>query len=103
MANEAESYLNTRDVFVTIEVTAEVVYVLRNIYSMDRAVIAETLVGFLELVRCRDMDVLRLALETFGENNLDFVDCVLYGYYVEKGAQIATFDQKLLKMIDESR
>ena len=49
---------------------------LRNIYSMDRAVIAETLVGFLELVRCRDMDVLRLALETFGENNLDFVDCV---------------------------
>ena len=70
---------------------------------MDRAVIAETLVGFLELVRCRDMDVLRLALETFGENNLDFADCVLYGYYVEKGAQIATFDKKLLKMIDESR
>ena len=103
MANEAESYLNTRDVFVTIEVTAEVVYVLRNIYSMDRAVIAETLVGFLELVRCRDMDVLRLALETFGENNLDFVDCVLYGYYVEKDTQIATFDKKLLKMIDESR
>ena len=49
---------------------------LRNIYSMDRAVISETLVGFLELVRCRDMDVLRLALETFGEHTLDFVDCV---------------------------
>lgn len=70
---------------------------------MDRTVIAETLVGFLELVRCRDMDVLRLALETFGENNLDFADCVLYGYYFEKDAQIATFDKKLLKMIDESR
>lgn len=31
---------------------------------------------------------------------LDFVDCLLYGYKREKGINIVTFDQKLLKRLD---
>jgi len=36
MANRAEQYLNAGDVHVTIEVIAELVYVLRGVYSLER-------------------------------------------------------------------
>ena len=103
MAEKAEEYLNAGDVSVTVEVVAEVVYVLRGVYSLERGKIAETLRQFLELVGCRDRDVLRLALDTYGARNLDFVDCVLYAYHKENGTKIATFDKKLLRLLEEGR
>ena len=47
----------------------------------------------------QEMDVLNLALDTYAERNLDFVDCVLYGYHAVKDVKIATFDKKLLKLM----
>ena len=55
--------------------------------------------AFLCQVQCRDMRVLELALDTYGARSLDFVDCVLYAYHVVKGAELATFDKKLLKLL----
>jgi predicted nucleic-acid-binding protein len=101
MADQAEQYLNSENAFVTIEVIAEVVYVLKSVYSLKRTAIADTVKGFLNLADCREMDVVRVALDTFAAHNLDFVDCVLYGYNRVKGIQIATFDKKLLKLIAE--
>lgn len=85
---------------VTIEVIAETVYVLKSVYRMERRKIADTLKAFLEIVECRDGEVLRVALETYGGENLDFVDCVLYGYHQVNNAEIATFDKKLLKLLN---
>lgn len=99
MANRAEQYLNAGDVHVTIEVIAELVYVLRGVYSLERGQIADTVKAFLCQVQCRDMRVLELALDTYGARSLDFVDCVLYAYHVVKGAELATFDKKLLKLL----
>ena len=99
MAEKAEQYLNTGNVFITVEVIAEVVYVLKGVYSLDRQKISETIKGFLQLVNCKEKDVLNLALDIFGERNLDFVDCVLFGYHRIKGAQIATFDKKLQRQL----
>ena len=101
MADKAEDYINGGNVSVAIEVIAEVVYVLKGVYSMERDEIANAVKGFLELVSCQDVDVLNLALDTYAERNLDFVDCVLYGYHVVKDIEIATFDKKLLKLINE--
>ena len=103
MAEKAEQYLNTGDVFVSIEVIAEVVYVLKGLYAMARDIIVDTVKGFLDLVSCQEMDVLQVALDTYGDRNLDFVDCVLYGYHAVKGAEIATFDKKLLKLLSTSK
>ena len=100
MAETAEQYIDTGDAAVTIEVIAEAVYVLRGVYAMERSLIAETLKSFLQLVDCEDKDVLNAALETYKAKPLDFVDCVLYGYHAVKGAEIATFDQKLLKLLN---
>lgn len=100
MAAMAEWYLNEAAVTVTIEVIAEAVYVLKSVYRMERGKISDTLADFLELTECRDRDVLRVALETYGAQNLDFVDCVLYGYHKAQNLDVATFDKKLLKLLN---
>ena len=102
MADQAERVLNSGEAVVTIEVMAEVVYVLKGVYAMERDKIADTLKGFLKLTGCQERDVLNLALDTFGDRNLDFIDCVLYGYHSVKGYEIATFDKKLLKLVSGS-
>ena len=99
MADTAERFLNTGNAYVTIEVIAEVVYVLKGVYSMKRTVIADVIHGFMRLVKCQEPAVLDLALDTYRKHSIDFVDCVLYGYHQVKGAEIATFDKKLLKLI----
>ena len=100
MNETAKSYLIAGNVSVTIEIMAEVVYVLRKVYGVEPQAIADMLIDFLELVECRDCDVLILALNTYAVHNLDFVDCVLYAYNKICGFEIATFDKKLLRLIN---
>ena len=87
------------DVWVTLEVAAEVVYVLKGVYHLDRQEISEKLMQFLELAECKENIVLRQALHTYAVQNLDFVDCILYAYNKVKGIEIATFDKKLLHLL----
>ena len=42
-----------------------------------------------------------LGLKTFAEQNLDFVDCVLYAYNQVKGYKIETFDKKLKCLLEK--
>lgn len=69
---------------------------------MSREESSETIGNFLGLVDCSDMDVLSSAVQTYGERNLDFVDCVLFAYHRERNIEIGTFDKKLLNLIRES-
>ena len=101
MSQKAEEYINAGDVAVTIEVIAEVIYVLKGVYSLEREKISDAVKQFMELVYCQEKEVLSLALDTFAERNLDFVDCVLYSYHKVKNVTIATFDKKLPKLIGE--
>ena len=99
MADKAENYLRQNIVTVTLEVIAEVIYVLKGVYHMDRNTIAKTVGDFLQTVDCRDSDVADLALATYGRENLDFVDCVLYAYHKLDNLEVATFDKKLLRLL----
>ena len=60
MADKAEQYLDAGNVWVTIEVIAEVIYVLKGVYSLERDKITETIKDFLDLVCCQEHDVLLL-------------------------------------------
>ena len=102
MADKAERRLEFGDVYVTIEVLAEVVYVLKGVYSMERKLITDTIKGFLGLVKCQYIEVVNTALDIYEKSSLDFVDCVLFGYHSVEGAEIATFDKKLLHLINKS-
>ena len=102
MAAVAENCINAESAYITIEVAAEVVYVLNSVYSMERGKISEILIDFLDLVACTEKEVLVCALKTYQVHKLDFVDCVLYGYNSVHSLKIATFDKKLLKLINQS-
>lgn len=40
-----------------------------------------------------------IGMETYAEQNLDFVDCLLYAYKHVKKYDILTFDKKLNKLL----
>ncbi len=101
MAEHAENLIENKTVEVTTEVIAEVVYVLKGVYQLERNEIVNVLISFLGNVTCQSSEILHLALETFGKVNLDFVDCVLYAYNKIDGSEIATFDKKLIKLLSE--
>lgn len=83
----------------TAEVLAEVVYVLAGVYGAECRQIAETVGAFLEEVEVPHPLALRYAFRLYGQSKLDFVDCVLAGYHHVDGAEILTFDKKLLKAL----
>ena len=92
MADEAEKIIKDGSVLLTTEVVAEVVYVLKGVYSIDREQIASCLLEFLSEVSISEEQVVRLGLEIYAEQNLDFVDCILYAYNRIKGNKVRTFD-----------
>lgn len=102
MADEAEKIIKGGSVLVTTEVIAEVVYVLKGVYSIERGKITSCLLEFISEVSVPEEKVVRLGLETYAEHNLDFVDCVLYAYNRVKGYEVRTFDRKLKKLIGVS-
>lgn len=100
MADIVEEYITSCDVIITIEVIAEVVYVLRKVYALERQMVSNEVKNFAALVKCKECDVLNLAIDTYATNNLDFVDCILYAYNKIDGFEIATFDKKLLRLLN---
>ncbi len=85
----------------TAEVLAEVVYVLKGIYQVERRDIAETVGAFLEEVSVPHKAAIAYACKLYGETKLDFVDCILAGYHLVEGAKILTFDKKLNNAINK--
>ena len=102
MANTVCELITTSKVFVRYEVLAEVIYVLNKVYSMPKAEIADVVKTFLSLinVETESKEALDTALKTYADTNLDFVDCVLYGFRLIYGYEVFTFDKKLNSMID---
>ncbi len=100
MADEAEKVIKQGNAGVTIEIIAEIVYVLKRVYSIERDSIKISLLNFLLEVQADEMDVIKVGLEIYGKQNLDFVDCILYAYNRVKGYEIKTFDKKLKKLLE---
>ena len=103
MYEKSKHLLKQDNVWVTLEVIAEVVYVLRRVYFLDRPMISKQVRALAELVKCKENSVLNLAMDTYATKNLDFVDCVLYAYNKVDGFEIATFDKQLLRLINSDR
>lgn len=101
MASEAELIIKNRSVQVTIEIFAEVVYVLKGVYHIGRAEIGQCLLSFLSEVTTPEPEVLKLGIKTYVEQNLDFPDCILYAYHKVKGHEVKSFDKKLNKLLEK--
>jgi pilT protein domain protein len=49
MAEQVESIINTSPVFVTPEVIAEVVYVMKGVYKQERSITADGVIEFINI------------------------------------------------------
>lgn len=86
--------------YVTLEVMAEVCYVLEGLYQVSREDIVNNFRKLNFDVSILNVDVFLRALEIFDKPpKLDFVDCLLYGYKMERGIDIVTFDKQLMKQL----
>lgn len=72
---------------------------LKRVYSIDKVEIKESVLGFLSETEVEERDVLVLGLKTYAEQNLDFVDCILYAYRCVKKYDVLTFDKKLNQLL----
>ena len=96
------SELECNKCLVTLEVIAEVVYVLNKVYSAKRSeiedyikrldAIDENIIAHKKVVLC--------ALDIFAKTSFDFVDCLLVGYQQIERYEIFTFDKKLKKHLN---
>ena len=101
MAEKVRKLMASSKIFIRHEVLAEVVYVLNKVYSLPRNEIAQGIKVFLSQ-SCAEVEaeeVLSFALDTFSEQNLDFVDCILYSFNIIHGHDVFTFDKKLGALI----
>ena len=103
MADYAENLLRNENVYLLHEVISEMVYVLKKVYDTERKEISERICNLLKYTETTDKGVILLALETYAETKLDFVDCILYAYNKTKKIEIATFDKKLKNRTNESK
>ena len=69
MAFKTAEHIENDNVIITVEVIAEVVYVLLKVYSLEREKISEVVINFVELVHCHEHDEVVLALAKFEKSN----------------------------------
>lgn len=104
MNRKVTEIIEAESVKVTTEVIAEVVYVLRSVYKLERSIIANAVIEFINIpsVRSDNYAVIETGLRKYSEVSLDFVDCLLIAYHSEQGYEICTFDKKLIKQINKN-
>ena len=99
---QIKEIIRGKNCYVTLEVLAEVCYVLEGVYQVTREDIACNFRKLVNDVSILNVDILLRGLEIFDRTpKLDFVDCLLYGYKWEKGIDIVTFDKKLQRRLSE--
>ena len=101
LSPKAKKIIDEQIVETPIEVLCEVVYVLKRVYGISQREIADTLLGFYENINCilPHREAVFKGLKYYGEQTLDFVDCLLAGYYEAENIIINTFDDKLYKLL----
>jgi len=98
----AKKIVETEEIYLPFEVLAEAVYVLEKVYKVKRKDTTETLLELLKYPNIETVDITaaEAALQCYRDTGLDFVDTLLYGYSKSKGAQIHSFDKKLVAILE---
>ena len=102
MAKTVDDLISKNKITVRYEVMAEVVYVLEKVYALPRNEIKDGISVFFSLsnIDTENKEVVLLALETYSDKKLDFVDGLLYGFKAVCGYEVFTFDKDLNKLMN---
>ena len=98
MAAQAAEVI-TSGAYTKPEVIAEVVYVLKGVYSMPKDKIQYIIHGLSDIIQIENTDCILYAIDLFSRSSLDFVDCLLAAYHSLNGETVFTFDKKLNKYL----
>ncbi len=96
-----EIFTGKKKAYILQSVIAEIVYVLKGVYDVDKEEIAEVLTELLKSknIKTQDKQAVIDALNLYANKNLDFVDCLICAY--RDNYSVLTFDKKLNKCIKE--
>ncbi|RUM61920.1 MAG: pilus assembly protein [Persephonella sp.] len=96
-----EVFSGKKVAYLLQSVIAEIVYVLKGIYKVERKEISDILIELLKRknIKTEDKNIVINALKIYADKNLDFVDCLICAY--KNNFEIFTFDKKLNKCIKE--
>ena len=84
------------------EVIAEVVYVLKGVYNIERKEIRSFIYTLLKEIHCGEVDCVLYSMDIYAESSLDFVDCLLIAYNKINKENVFSFDKKLNKKLEFS-
>ncbi len=98
---ELQEIRATQKIIYSMEVIAEVVYVLTKVYNVSRVDASDAIQRFLKAknIVCSNSEIAIKSLQLFAENHLDFVDNVLLAYHQLRGITIYSYDRKLINAI----
>jgi predicted nucleic-acid-binding protein len=95
---KAKDIMLNNEILIITQVIAETIYVLKGVYKSSRQDISDTLLSICSMdnVLLEDSEIVTSAIKEFADNNLDFVDVLLYSYQkFSSGRNVVTFDKKL--------
>ncbi len=100
----AKTSIENDEVFIHDFIVAEVVYVLEKVYSIQRKEIKEVLENLLLYpnILLTKKKVILKSLELYSDNNIDYSDALLIGYFQSaESNKLLTFDKGILKIIEK--
>ena len=100
---QAKMLMEQKDIFIPVEIVAEVVYVLEKVYQAARDDIRQmllTLSAYPNLT-FHEHEVVMVSLNLFCDHHIDFIDAVLCAYHRVKHAEIHTFDKRLIRLLKQ--
>lgn len=97
-ADQAEVIIR-KGAFTTPEVLAEVIYVLRKVYKIEKKEVCSFVSVFLNEIEIENKACVYEALNIHSERSLDFVDCLLIAYNKLLKVSVFSFDEKLMKAL----
>ena len=103
LSSKAIEIIDNNKIFIPTEVIVEASYVLKKVYSVERAKIFEAikLLLTMEDVIFQNNKTIELAFKTYAETNLDIVDCMLFAYKKNEKYDVKTFDKKLNSLMSK--
>ena len=94
MAEKSAEIINA-GAFTLPEVIAEVIYVLKSVYKIERGEIATAILEIFKEIEIANKEIMIEAVKIFAESSLDFVDCILIAYNKVENVEVFSFDKKL--------
>jgi len=89
-------------VYINTLVLHEVIYILENVYNIDRKAILDSISNLISISNINIIDVnkqsLKLALKDYTKTKIDFPDCVYKQVCLENKYKLLSFDKDFKKL-----